>query len=121
MNKRGQTLILFVLLIPILLILAALVIDIGLVTNAKLKLDNLTTSILEEFYDQKNEENIEQKIKEIYQKNNIKIDHLEINSTDTMLNIKIEDQIDSIFGRIIGIKEYSYQTDKTIKEEKKKE
>ena len=37
MNKHGQTLILFVILIPIILLLLAFVVDIGLVITNKIK------------------------------------------------------------------------------------
>ena len=44
MNKRGQTLIIFVMLIPIILTMAALVIDVGLLYYKK----NEYTGIVEE-------------------------------------------------------------------------
>lgn len=117
MNKNGQTLILFVLFLPMIIILAAFVIDIGLLTNAKIKLDQTTTTILKEFYEKRMSSELDNEIKEIFLKNKISVEKLKIDVSEDYLKIQNEDQIKSIFGRLIGIEEYTYQTKKTIQSE----
>lgn len=117
MNKNGQTLILFVLFLPIIIILAAFVIDIGLLTNAKIKLDQTTTTILKEFYEKRMSSELDSEIEETFLKNKISVEKLKIDVSEDYLKIQNEDQIKSIFGRLIGIEEYTYQTKKTIRSE----
>lgn len=117
MNKNGQTLILFVLFLPIIIILAAFVIDIGLLTNAKIKLDQTTTTILKEFYEKRMSSELDSEIEKNFLKNKISVEKLKIDVSEDYLKIQNEDQIKSIFGRLIGIEEYTYQTKKTIRSE----
>lgn len=117
MNKNGQTLILFVLFLPMIIILAAFVIDIGLLTNAKIKLDQTTTTILKEFYEKRMSSELDSEIEETFLKNKISVEKLKIDVSEDYLKIQNEDQIKSIFGRLIGIEEYTYQTKKTIRSE----
>jgi hypothetical protein len=117
MNRKGQTLILFVIMIPIFLTLAALVIDLGLLNSAKKKLDHTTMTILKEFYPKRMEANVKEEIKESYEKNHLKTDHLVIEITDASLKIVTEGEVKSIFGRLIGFNEYQFKTTKTIREE----
>ena len=102
MNRNGQTLILFVILIPVLLILAALVIDIGIISNEKMHVSKVTSTILKETFEK--EETVEE-IKKLYEKNNIPTENLTIENNY---------EINSIFGNIIGIKKYSIHCKKKI-------
>lgn len=114
MNRNGQTLIIFVIMIPIILLLAALVVDVGLLTNEKMKLSGTTTTILKEYYELRNEENLEENIKSLYQKNNIPVDKLEIKVDENDLIIKNEYEVKSIFGSLIGIKSYPISIHKKV-------
>lgn len=109
MNHKGQTLILFVLLLPILLILLALIIDIGLMSIETTKLNGITNQILKDTKEKKLEE-----IEKIYQKNKIPIDKLEVNQDSNYLEIQNEYEINSIFGKIIGIQKYKITVHKKI-------
>lgn len=120
MNRKGQTLILFVLMIPVLLILAALVIDIGLMTNEKIKSSNVTAMILKEEYENRNQRDIEKRIKSSYEKNKIETENLDIKASNDYLWIQNEYNIDSIFGKLIGIKNYRIKINKKIQKEKDK-
>ena len=103
MNKHGQTLIAFVLLVPIFLIFLAFVVDTGLILKEKTKGVSTTKTILKNIY----KEPTEEKIKDLYQKNNISIENLEIKLEENSISITNEYEIDSIFGNIIGIKNYT--------------
>ena len=126
MNRKGQTLILFIFLIPILLLLMAIIVDIGFLTHAKIKLSGVTEYAIQNYVQK---EEAESKIKELFIKNNIPIENLKIIQTDQILEIKNEYQINSIFGKIIGIQNYritihkkgNNKTEKLIIENERKE
>jgi len=102
-NKRGQTLALFVILIPILLVIAAFVIDMGVVIYNKSHLKEVSKMALNENVDNLDNTN---NIKKILEKNKVDINNLEINIIDNKINLKNEIEVESIFGAIIGIKNY---------------
>lgn len=120
MNRNGQTLILFVLLIPLLLIFAALIIDIGLLAGEKSKANNTVNIMLKEYYEKKEEGNIEEKIKEGFEKNGLPTANLIIKKGNNYLEMQIDYEIESIFGKIIGIKNYPISIRKKIVEENDK-
>lgn len=102
MNKKGQTLIAFVLLIPIFLIFLAFVVDTGLILKENTKLNSTTKTILKNTY----KEPVEEKIKELYKKNDIPTENLTIEIESNNIRVTNEYEIDSIFGNIIGLKKY---------------
>lgn len=110
-NKRGQTLILFVILIPIMLLLCALVIDTGLVVVENHHLKEVTKTIIKEEIDNINNNNIEEEIKKSFKMNEIDINKLNIAILDNKLKISNEIEVASIFGNIIGIKNYKIKID----------
>ena len=82
MKSRGQTLVLFVILIPLIIMFAAFIVeDIN-------------------------------KIKELFLKNDFEVDKLEVSFGDE-LRIKNENEIDSIFGKILGFDKYKIKVDIT--------
>ncbi len=104
MNKKGQTLVIFVILIPIIMAIFALVIDIGLMTYENVKLKNTTKTILKEGL--KNNDLNENYLKKMLLKNGINCDNLKIYDDDNKLTIYNQYFISSMFGKILGIKEY---------------
>ncbi len=102
MNNKGQTLLAFVLLLPVFIIFLAFVVDTGYFLKENTKLNNLTKTILKETYDDFRED----KIKELYKINNIEPTYLKI----TNYEIEVKTEVDSIFGSIIGLKSYEIQT-----------
>lgn len=117
MNKHGQTLVIFLILLPFVLLFAALVIDIGLLTAEKIKASGVTNDTLESFFVKRFENNIEEEIKNYYKKNNIELKELKIKGIEDTFEIEIEYSIKSIFGNIIGMKEYQIHMNKSIKKE----
>lgn len=119
LNKKGQTLILFVIMIPIILGIAALVVDVGVIFANKSHLKEVTkTAIRENISNIDNE--TDTKIKNILIKNEVNVDNLEIKISDNKINVKNEISIDSIFGSIIGIKNYKIIEDITGYKENEK-
>lgn len=111
MNKRGQTLILFVILIPILLALAALIVDVGLIVSKNVNLKEVSKTIILTVKENPSEDEIEK----LFIKNDIPVENLEIFILDDTIRIKNQYEVKSIFGSIIGIKKYDIKVDITEK------
>ena len=109
MNKKGQTLIAFVILIPALILLMAFVVDTVMVLKENTRLISTTKTILKTMYEERETSTFEEKIKNLYQKNNIPIENIKITVRNNKIFIENNYEIESIFGRIIGIKEYPLQ------------
>lgn len=116
MNKHGQTLILFVILIPILLGLAALVIDVGLIVSRSTELKEVSKTIILNVWDEASSE----KIRNSFIKNDIPADNLEVEVKEDSIRIVNEYKIDSIFGSVIGIHDYNIKVDITGKRKENK-
>ncbi len=101
MNKHGQTLILFVILIPIILMLLAIIVDAGVVISKKAHIKEVTKTVMKNNYSKSDEV-----IKQVIEKNEIETKNLEI-VRNNGLEIKNEVKVKSIFGSIIGLKEYT--------------
>lgn len=111
MNKHGQTLIVFVILIPLMLAIAAFVVDIGIVVSNKSHLKEVTEMVIRDNINNLSNENLDNNIKKVFEKNDIEIDNLVINSSNNSLRINNLTKVESIFGSIIGIKEYEIKVD----------
>lgn len=102
MNKKGQTLVLFIILIPILIGMGAFVVDTGLVFAKKAHLKDVTKMVIKDTI----KKNLnEEQVKELLVKNDVGIDKLKIEINDKVI-VNNEIEVESIFGEIIGIKEY---------------
>lgn len=106
LNNKGQTLILFVVLIPVLLMVLAIVVDVSLMYHEKIKSENTTKTIIKNVYGNRSDDNIKNQIKDLFKKNNIEYKNIKISSTSEYIKITNNYEIDSIFGKIIGFKKY---------------
>ncbi len=111
MNNKGQVLVTFILIIPLLLIVAAFIVDNVYISYQMNKLNQLNYLILD---DSKNEDLTTSEIEEYIYKNDkdIQID-LIVKTSDT-IEITIRKNIKSIFGSIIGKDSYSLVSKKSI-------
>lgn len=91
-NKKGQTLIMFIILLPIFIGIIAFVVDYGIIVYEKNKLNNLI--LLSKSRDKK--------IEILLNDNNIK--NFKIKKYDNCYDVTYHK--DSLFGSILGIKEY---------------
>ena len=73
LNNKGQSLVMFVLIIPILLIVLIVVLDVGRMYLERRELDNINYIALDYGIPKINEENINEKIVEIIKKNDKEI------------------------------------------------
>ena len=95
MNNKGQTLVIFVILLPILLIVLTLIVDLGFLYIEKRNIDNIVYDSIEYYLENINDKDIDSKVKELLNKNvdNIKIsideteEYVEINVSKTRKNL----------------------------------
>lgn len=109
MNKKGQTLILFVILIPLLLGLLAFVVDVSLIVSKTENLKGVTKMIIESVYEDVSLE----EIKVLFLENDIPVENLEVDIKTDAITIQNEYEIDSIFGSVIGLSSYSIRVQMT--------
>ncbi|HIQ94887.1 TPA: Tad domain-containing protein [Candidatus Ventrenecus stercoripullorum] len=102
MNNKGQTLIIFVILIPILILVAALVVDTGLMTFEKERYRGIIENGIEEYFDTGNVEETEK----IFSLNDIPKEEYTIIVQENQIEVSLNTSIEAIFGKIINIEEY---------------
>lgn len=104
MNNKGQTLVIFVILLPLFMALCAFVIDVGLMTYENVKLKNTTKTILNSVASKN--KITEDNIRNLYKKNDIDIVNIKIQIDKEKIIVENDYYIDSLFGKILKIKEY---------------
>ena len=102
MNNKGQTLIIFVILIPILILVAALVVDTGLMTFEKERYRGIIENGIEQYFDTGNVEETEK----IFSLNDIPKEEYTIIIQENQIEVSLNTSIEAIFGKIINIEEY---------------
>lgn len=102
MNKRGQTLIIFVMLIPIILTMAALVIDVGLLYYKKNEYTGIVEESIKEYF---KDEDLTSAL-ETLTLNGVSLDDVLVSATDETISVILDTKVDSIFGKVIRINDY---------------
>ena len=119
-NNKGQSLVLFVIILPILLIILILVIDIGRVILLKNELDSINKIVLDYGLDEMEDldnilvnddsvdiyqlvNDIEDRIKNVIILNKDDIDTINIDLKDNKIYIYLEDSVNGIFSKLIDI------------------
>lgn len=108
MNNKGQVLILFLILMPIILLLIGSCIELGSLYINKLHFEKVTKSIIINDIEEKEKNDIIN----IYTSNDIKIESLDINYGDEV-NIKASAKVKSILGKLINKDYYVIKVDIT--------
>lgn len=116
MNKRGQTLIIFVMLIPIILTMAALVIDVGLLYYKKNEYVGIVEESIKEYF--KDEDILS--AKKTLTLNGVSLDDTEINVSDNEITITLDTKVDSIFGKVIRINDYEIKVSRVGTKDKER-
>lgn len=102
-NNKGQVLVLFIMILPVIFIGVACIIDSSYMMYQKNRLDNINMDVLNSV---KNKSNLtEKEVLDLISLNDAKIVNIDISIDDT---ITIDNYIlvNSIFGKIIGFDEY---------------
>lgn len=95
MNNSGQTLVTFVLTIPIVVLIFMMIYDIGSMVLLKSELNNINYIAVDYGLSNINEEDISSKIKALIVKNKDNIESISIKVEDNKINIVLEDSIDT--------------------------
>ena len=103
LNNKGQSLILFVIMLPILLLIFVLVIDIGKVIVLKQELDNINNIVLDYGMDNLDKVNIEDELIDLVKLNNNEIDEIDIYVEDTKIYSNISEDVEGIFLQFVDI------------------
>ena len=117
MNNKGQTLIIFVILVPIIITMMALVVDVGMLENKVLKTKNIVDVAIKEYFNKEEDVTV---ISKTLEENDISTDKLIIKRTDNEVVVNLEYEMISLFGKIVGLQKYDVKVKrKGIKENEK--
>ena len=94
MNNKGQSLILFVLLVPVVLLLLYAVYEVGRMALLRHELDNINEIAVYYGVSKFDDENAIEDIRSLIKKNKRDIDKITINIEDDKLYIVLEDKLD---------------------------
>lgn len=124
MNSRGQSLILFVLLVPVMFLILMMVYDIGSMALLKNELDDINYMVLDYGLDHLSEEGIDSKLEEIIVKNKQDI-NASVSIVEDKIYVILDDNINnklSIINKITSVKSscvgYMEDDKKVIKKNK---
>ena len=98
LNNRGQSLVLFVIILPIILLILLFVIDIGQAINLKLELDNINNIALDYGLDYLFNDDLVYELEELIKTNKQDIDSVNINVEDNKIYIDMNEQYDGILS-----------------------
>ena len=103
LNNKGQSLVLFVIILPILLLILILVLDIGKAISLKKELNNINEIAMNYGLDNLNKESLEDELYKLIKLNKNDIDNVEISIDNEKIYIKMDEKIDGIFTNFIDI------------------
>ena len=101
LNNKGQSLILFILMFPVLILIFILVIDIGNVIVLKQELDNINNVVLDYGLDNLDMVDLDKKLDNLVKLNNNEIDSVNILIEEDKIYIKLVENIDGMFSQFI--------------------
>ena len=105
-SNKGQVLVLFVIMVPIIFFLVAFFLENMIITGNKNKLDNLNQLISKYAYENRDNIGLYDGILDLILKNDRNVFITEFNVTDKKIDITLSKNTNSIFGKIIGIDAY---------------
>lgn len=100
LNNKGQTLVMFIILLPILLFVLTLVYDVGNAIYEKDKLSNTNYMVVE--YALRNSLVSEDELVELINKNDDDISDITIMMIDNSVTIALTKDIKGVFGKMFG-------------------
>ncbi len=88
-NNKGQTLVIFVIMLPIILTMFTLIIDLGILYIDKRNVDNNVSSAVEYYLNNILDDNIETKLTSMLNKNIKDIENIYVNNTSEYIEVKV--------------------------------
>lgn len=121
MNRKGQVLVMFIILLPIFFIIMTLLIDIGNLILTNNEINDVSYMVLEHCLDHLDEEDIVDTSKELLKLNNkeLNIESFKIENNKVYLNVSY--QVKGIISNIVNIKLFDINNkyEAYIKDDKK--
>jgi len=119
LNNKGQSLVMFILILPILLLLFVIVIDIGNALINKQELDNINCLTIEYGLDHINENSIQTKLIDMINLNDLKLSEINVKVENNKIYITTKKNINGILAKGFKIVTIESKYQGYIKEGKK--
>ena len=110
LNNKGQSLVLFVIILPILVFILIFVIDIGKIILLKQELSNISEIVLDYGLDKIDDEKIDTELNDLIKLNKNDIDKTNLYIEDNKIYIKLEDKCEGMFSGFIDISIFNIKT-----------
>lgn len=104
LNNKGQSLVMFICLLPILLLIVLAIVDVSRMVIEKNKLNNINYIAISYYSNHKEDDDVTERIISLVKRNDENIINVRINKDKN--TIYLDKKIDSTMGKIIGISEY---------------
>lgn len=106
LNNKGQSLVLFILLIPILVGVMVLVIDVGELFHTKVQIENVTEMVLEYGLDHIQDDDFQIEILKDLMQENLTMAVSEVEIEQEKIHIITKTKVASVFSRMFGFREF---------------
>lgn len=103
LNNRGQSLVLFVMVLPILLLIVVLVIDVGRAFTVKQDLDNINNIVLDYGLDNLNKEDLMNNLEQLVKLNNDEVNEVSVRIEDNKIYLESSQKVEGIFSKFVDI------------------
>ena len=103
LNNKGQSLVLFIILLPILLLVLILVLDIGKLIIVKNELNNINDIVMDYGLSNLDKDNLENELIKLINLNKDDIDNINVTIEDDKIYITLDEKINGIFTSFIDI------------------
>lgn len=109
-NNKGQTLALFVIILPILLLLLVLIIDVGRMIVLKLELNNISEIVLDYGIDNIENEDIKDELINLVKLNKKDIDKADVRILDDKIFLDLSCDGEGVFSSLINATLFTIET-----------
>ena len=110
LNNKGQSLILFIVVLPILMLMLILVIDVGKIITLKYELNNINEIVLDYGLDNLDKDNLEDELINLIELNNAGIDNIDVKIEDNKIYIDMNEDSKGIFSSFINMSIFKVKT-----------
>lgn len=109
-NNKGQSLVLFVIILPIILFILVFVMDVGRAINLKYELINVSNIVLNYGLDSMNDENIIDDLEELVKLNKSDIDKINVRIENEKIYIDLDDKYNGVLSSLVDISIFNIKT-----------
>lgn len=103
LNNKGQTLVMFIVIIPILISIIVLVIDLGSAFTKKQELNNVNKLVIEYGLDNLDQENLESDLTSYITMNAKDLSNVKVTVENNTINVTTKAYIDGIISKALNI------------------